>query len=527
MLAFVSHLPVAAWPTLAELEARGAHIGQIDIQRHNVFESPDKGNGKALHHLANRLHIVTRENVIRSQILFAPGDALNLTTIRETERILRNNRYLFDARVSVKQVANGVVDLLVTTRDIWTLTPEIDFSKTGGDTFYTLGIEDDNLLGTGASLTLSRAEELERTSNLLLYSNNNFLLNRLRFNLGIVNSDDGGAFSLGLSQPFFSLDSRRAQGGSLNYFEGSRLWYRNGDDIAEFQQLSNQFNLFKGWSRGRENGWVRRLTAGVTGDRTRFALSDDPQLAIARPADREFYYPYVSLNVLEDNFVTTQNFQSIERTEDVYLGTQYSLLFGYAPQLLGSDRDAVFLGANASRSIGSPDTVLWQIGTNLNTRIESGRPQNLRANGFVSFSVRQSDKWRFFSRFSATHSERPDLEDFTVLGGSSGLRGYPTRFRNGRGRAVLTVEQRYYSTFYPLRIFRVGGAIFADVGQVWGENILGETNDDLLVNAGVGLRLASQRGGSNKVIHIDLAFPLTSKEGIDSMQLVIEAKQGF
>ncbi len=530
IIAFLGLLCTSASATelsLKELEAQGAIIGSIEIQRNNVFEAPDEGKGKRLHHLANRLHYITRENVIRSQLLFAPGNALQTTTITETERILRNARYLFSASVRPTRYENGVVDLLVVTRDLWTLSPEIDYTNTGGDTFYTFGLEEDNLLGTGASLTVSRAEELERTSNLLIYSNRNFLLKRLDFGVGVVDSDDGGAFALRLIQPFFSLDTRRSQGGITNYFDGDRIYYRNGDDIGEYKQRSSSFNLFRGWSQGRQDGWVRRWTAGVAGENSEFKLSDNPFLAIARPDDRELYYPYISINVLQDKFVTTRNFQTMERVEDLYLGTQYSFLLGYASKDAGSDRNAIILGANASRSSGSPDTALWQFGTGINTRLESGRPQNLLANARVSWSLRQSDKFRFFTSLGAIHSERPDLDRFTVLGGSTGLRGYPTRFRNGGGRVLFTAEQRYYSNYYPLQLARVGAAAFVDVGQVWGENVLGEKNNDLLVDVGFGLRLASTRGGSNKVIHIDLAFPLTSREGIDSVQLVIEAKRGF
>ncbi len=513
--------------SLSELEQRGAIIGTIQIQRNNVFEAPDEGTGKRLHHLANKLHYVTRENVIRSQLLFASGEPLVKARIEETERILRNQRYLFEATVVPARYGNGVVDLLVITRDLWSLTPELQFSNTGGDSEYTVGVEDDNLLGRGASLTASRMKELERTSSLLIYSNNNFMLNRLDFGIGIVDSDDGGAFALRLIKPFFSLDSLTSGGGSINYFDGARTFYRNGDDIGEFDQRSTTFNLFRGWSQGRQNGWVRRWAAGIAGERSNFSFPDDPRLSIIVPDNREFYYPYVSFNMLQDKYVTAHNFQSIERIEDVYLGTQYSFSMGLASESLGSDRDALLLGASTSHAIGSPDNTLWQLGVGLNTRLESGRPQNLRSYASGSWTLRQSEKLRFYTSLSANHSERPDLDRFTTLGGSTGMRGYPARFRNGGGNVLFTVEQRYYSDYYPFQLVRVGAAAFIDVGQVWGENVLGETNDDLLVDAGLGIRLASTRGGSKKVIHIDLAFPLTTREGIDSVQLVIETKRSF
>ncbi len=99
---------------------------------------------------------------------------------------------------------------------------------------------------------------------------------------------------------------------------------------------------------------------------------------------------------------------------------------------------------------------------------------------------------------SASHSERPDRDRFTTLGGIIGLRGYPTRFRNGEGRVLFTVEQRYYRNYYPFQLVRLGAAAFIDAGQAWGDNVLGETNNDSLINAGLGIRLVSSRGVARK-----------------------------
>ena len=80
-----------------------------------------------------------------------------------------------------------------------------------------------------------------------------------------------------------------------------------------------------------------------------------------------------------------------------------------------------------------------------------------------------------YNDFSTTHvrvlGERGrelDLDQLISLGGDSGLRGYPYRYATGDSRALLTVEQRFYTNWYPARLFRVGGAVFFDVGRVYG-----------------------------------------------------------
>jgi len=137
-------------PSLQALEQQGALIGRIVIERQNVFEESDKL--ASWRRTANRLHVITQESVIRSQLLFAEGQPLKVKAIEESARLLRQNRYLYDAEIKVSRFSEGVADLMVVTRDTWTLSPELDLSTAGGETFYTIGLEDDNLLGTGASI---------------------------------------------------------------------------------------------------------------------------------------------------------------------------------------------------------------------------------------------------------------------------------------------------------------------------------------------------------------------------------------
>lgn len=92
---------------------------------------------------------------------------------------------------------------------------------------------------------------------------------------------------------------------------------------------------------------------------------------------------------------------------------------------------------------------------------------------------------------------------------------------------LLTVEQRYFTDWYPFRLARVGGAIFADVGRVWGQNPLGGEPLGWLTDVGIGLRLAPTRSSAGKVLHIDLAFPLDGDDTIDNVQILLEAKRSF
>ena len=61
-------------PSDAVLEKEGAVIGQVIIDNQNIFNTEDPKDDNSLFRLANKLHIKTRANVVRQQLLFKPGD---------------------------------------------------------------------------------------------------------------------------------------------------------------------------------------------------------------------------------------------------------------------------------------------------------------------------------------------------------------------------------------------------------------------------------------------------------------------
>lgn len=90
--------------------------------------------------------------------------------------------------------------------------------------------------------------------------------------------------------------------------------------------------------------------------------------------------------------------------------------------------------------------------------------------------------------------------------------------------AVFTVEQRFFTDWYPFHLAHVGGAVFFDAGRTWG----GDASQlGLLRDVGLGLRLSSSRSGLGNVIHFDLAFPLDGDPSIKSMQWLVTTKASF
>ena len=114
-----------------------------------------------------------------------------------------------------------------------------------------------------------------------------------------------------------------------------------------------------------------------------------------------------------------------------------------------------------------------------------------------------------------------------MLGGDSGLRGYPLRYQVGEKRLLATAEFRYFTDWYPFRLARVGGAVFADVGRTVGRNPAGGQSLGWLKDVGVGLRFMPTRASGREVVHLDIAFPLDGDPSIDDVQILLESKRSF
>ncbi len=505
----------------------GKTIGTITIERKDVFDTSVPGENKSIFRLANRLHIETREDVVRKQLLLREGDTYEPRKIRESERLLRGNAYLFDATITEAPGEGGTVDLKVTTRDVWTLTPNFSVSRSGGENTTEYGIEELNLAGTGSMVGLVRTEDVDRDSNIVQFANRHLGSHWLSLNLLFADSSDGSTQLLEFARPFYALDTRRAGGVRLLDDDRVESVYELGEQVAEYRKEQSFLSLFGGWSRGLRNGWVSRWSVGLTYDDTAFADPEMPDLPVVRPADRKLVYPFIAYERLEDKFSTTHNLESIEKTEDFFLGTRFTGRLGWASPGMGADRGALIYAATLDLGFGQPSDKMLLLGSRMNGRLEDSGVQNLLVNLNARYYKRQSNKRAFSVTLAGATSSNLDLDNPLELGGDSGLRGYPLRYQRGESRLLLTLEQRYYTDWYPFRLLRVGGAVFADVGRTWGRNPFGADSTGWLKDVGIGLRLVPTRGSPNKVYHIDLAFPLDGGDSIDNVQLLLEGKRGF
>jgi hypothetical protein len=515
-------------PSDAELEAAGAVIGKVDIDIRNIFDQTDARETNGLFLLANRLHIRTKRSSIQAQLLFASGDKYRARKLAETERALRLLSYIYDARVVPVHYADGKVDIKVITKDVWTLSPGLSFGRAGGSNSTNFNLQDTNFLGWGKALQVSHGSTVDRTSNTVAWTDPNVFGSKWTSAAAYVGSSDGTERVAQIAHPFYSLDTAWSTQITAVKYDRTISRYNLGEKVDQFNDNESSYELSGGLSNGLVDGWTKRLTFGVRYDRNLFLPTPATDIPARQlPPDRTLSYPFVGFDILEDKYQKIGDENQIGRTEDLYFGTEVSGQVGWVNTGFGADRNALLLTAHLLRGIELTELQQIFMTSNFTTRVEDGQARNLIADAGAKYYWRWRTDWLLYAELSGTVTDSLDPDLQVLLGGDNGLRGYPLRYESGTSRALLTVEQRFYTDWYPFRLVRVGGAIFADVGRTWGSGVIGNSDPGLLRDVGFGLRIGNTRSGLGNVLHIDFAFPLNHIAGIKPFQFLVQTMQSF
>src|SRR4051812_30758400 len=245
-------------PTDAELEAAGTRVGTIIFDARPLFDIEHGDEDTTLSRLGNRLHISTREATIEDQLLFRSGDPYRATLLQESARILRDTRYLRDAEVRPVALHDGLVDVEVTTQDVWTLNPGFSFGRKGGTNTGGIELEELNFLGLGTQIGIAFTHGVDRDTQSVFYRDHQ--LGSTWWNLAAIYSDnsDGKLAQFELSRPFYSLDTHWAAGIDLLDDERVDSRYDRGEIVDQFAVHDRRASLSWGRSAGLADGWARR-----------------------------------------------------------------------------------------------------------------------------------------------------------------------------------------------------------------------------------------------------------------------------
>ncbi len=514
-------------PTFAELESAGAVIGEIRINNQDIFDLDDPRENNFLYRLANTIHIRTRPSVIARVLLFKSGDPVSVRLIEESERLLLANSFIADVKIRPIAYHDGVADIEVLTRDSWSLEPGVSFSRRGGTNTKSATFEERNIFGTGVLVAFKRKSDVDRTTDQFTLSHGQAFGGRTQLNFSAATFDDGKNWATSIIRPFYALDTRWAAGVSASQSESLGSVVSGGTTVGRFRRKQETAETFGGWSAGLVNGWTHRYSIGLGYQDN--AYSRDPAVPAPPelPADETLVSPFFRYEVVEDGFTKLKNRDQIERPEWFELGFTSTIQIGRAMTGLGSTRNLWQYSASVSDGFEPVPGHNLLAASSFSGRYGDGEGDREVFSASARYYLPHAKRALLFASLTGERAWNPDPGSELLLGGDNGLRGYPLRYQTGDRRVLFTLEERVYSDWYPFRLFRVGGAVFYDLGRAWGGDFSNNADPDWLANVGFGLRFFSVRSAFGQVFHFDVAFPLNRDPNIDSFQFIVEGKKSF
>ncbi len=490
--------------------APGTPIVAVRIERHDIYDLDDPATSSWPYRWVDALHIRTREEFVRSLLLFHVGDTLDPARLAESELILRGTGFLNPVHISAHPVPGGT-EVVVETHDQWTTRVGIDFGISGNRRHSGAAISEDNLLGLGKSVLLDVGSDPERTTTTLRYRDSTFLRSRWQLDLEHKKSSDGSTDFFQLEYPFFAILTPRAGGVEWRREGLQEYLWSGGQRRVVGQADTRSFEVWGGLRLPGDGILTNRLTFGVFGEQALFhdwyRLDGFPY---PQPRDRDLRGMEVGWEHQAFNWRVVQGFRAWLRQEDLPLGPNWQVTIGPSLPALGGDPTR--LRYHGSFTVGhlTGRTYSWLI-ADFSGRLEQRGAANgvthLEAGGALTGTA----GWR--ARVAADLGHDLDGDRQLTLGADSGLRGYDPKTFDGTSRVVTNLEWSRRITGEFLHVAALGFTVFADGGKTWKPRV-GLPTDGWRGDVGTGLLVEITRASVVRILRLEVAFPDRGKDRV-------------
>jgi hypothetical protein len=485
--------------------APGVTIGRFDIVRHDIFDAGDEALAWP-YRLANRLHPVTREAVIRRELLIGPGDCPDGEALAQTERNLRRLGFLRDARVEVGPSEDGArdrVDVRVSTFDTWTTVPQLRFAKVGNRWVWTAGLSERNLFGRGQRVEVLRRSDIDRDETSFAFHDPRIAGSRVQAFASFGARSDGHRTELEVGRPFFALTTRWSFQARLESFDQVDPLYGSGERVSDLPHAARWLDLVGARAVARTGAGAVRLHVAyrhrrdeVGGDRRRFGIAE------------------AGVSLLEHRFLKLTHVNRFEGSEDFNLGHQLSAALGVSTPALGGEAGTAVFASVADRigvPLGPSRFVLAE--ASWAGRRRHGRWENAIGEVQLDGFARLARRAVALTRMQYRHGTNLDPEVQLTLGAQNGLRGYPVRQWVGTRSLLLAAESRLFVADDVRQLASFGVAAFVDAGYAWPDGRPVALRD-LRGNLGLALLVGRNRlTTSRRAARFDLTYALAPVAG--------------
>jgi len=489
----------------------GLIIDSVEIENQNIFDTNIKGYDNFIFKTANKLHIKTQKPVVERELLLKKGDEFSAELAEETARNLRNRYVIYDAWIEVTPLTDSTILMQLITIDEWSFAGGIEITREGNEYLYQFGFEERNFLGLNQLLSLDYFIQ-EKDDNYLESSFRDYRLFGKPFSVAAAyrGNPKSKIELLSIDRPFYSLGQKISYGFKLGLASSQNEIFSNSNLIGYSQSESDVWGSSVSYRFGERvknlvSTFSYSYTYETTGDKTVVGIAHaDSSLAVSSfPQDSLYHQFELVFRIFKVGFTTFRKIDGFGYTEDFTIG--HTAAVGYSrafqPDFDDHDYDRFLFDYSFGHSFGNEIFYASYIRAN---KFRGGKDFQKTTVWLGNYYHHGPEFLTIAFRAKYVRDWRGDKVQGLVLGGGSGIRGYPSEFRTGNRVGIASLEGRINPEIRLLSTV-FGLAVFADAGRSWrpDEDF---TLKDVYFSGGLGLRVAFDRSSKSRFFRVDLAY---------------------
>ena len=488
-------------------------IEEIKIARKNVFDPEVKEENKKLYLWVNKFHFLTKERIIRQELLFKERDIYDKELLEESERNLRDLGFLGKVKIEETKKDNSRVDILVKTQDQWSTT--VSFSGEAVGKYYSLEtyFEEHNLLGWGKSLILGYTKTTERENGQLSLMDGNILGTRLFLCADIYERSDGHLYNITFSRPFYSLETKYSFGSQYLNEHSKVNYYQEGKDVFSYRIQNARFYFELSQSSGKE--WKKIFSPFYQSENERYSFysyQDSSQYVEFLPPNRNLQHLGFSLKLWHPQYEKLSYIDNFGRIEDIDFGLRIQGKWGLDVSNLFSQKRMDIFSFKFLFPFYLKNNQYLFFSHSTKGEFENHRWEKILSQTEMRFYWRTLQWQTLAFRALGILSLRQEKSFQLFLDGATGLRGFEKYCFAGKNDIVFNFENRMFSPWKILTV-GLGGVLFFDGGYIWNEKLVGQR---FHADVGAGLRFGFTKSNAWRVTRLDFAKSLETNDWVIS-----------
>lgn len=319
--------------------------------------------------LANNFHHKTKEGVVRNNLFFKEGDKVEPYLVAYNEQHLRDLPYLQDVKITVKDINEDSVDVIVLTKDVLSIGGSYRMDET---TKMRLAISEDNLAGTGHEFLLRSFFDNTRNPKFgggAEYTGRNLGGSFIDWNAGYLSFNNNFVTGAQNEEMVYTGFNRPLVNPYIRFtYAGSAAWHVTHDFYASdtLYKTNSRYRYYNydGWV-GWNTGAYKLSTDASKDNRFRVLINlrylQQNFSQVPLKYEGQYYYRYAdikamlsSITIFRQDFYKAQYVYGFGLTEDIPEGADLSLIAGWTKKsgmqrpYIGVDLERYFFTARES-----------------------------------------------------------------------------------------------------------------------------------------------------------------------------------